>query len=280
MDNNSSICVTVLVENTARSVGLLSEHGLSYWIETKDHRILFDTGQGMSLIHNAHQLGIDLSQTDSIVLSHGHYDHSGGLERTLEIAPNATVFAHPAAFQAKFGKSNSHSRYIGIPKNLISNQLQQNSRIQETQRATPIHDGIWVTGAVPRRNDFEDVGGDFYLDEFCQQPDTLLDDQSLFFETNEGIVILFGCAHAGAVNIIEYVSELTGKKKIHAVIGGMHLLNASPERMERTMEAFKKFDVNIIGPVHCTGMKAFVEFAKQFPNQWIAPCTGSRFVFS
>jgi 7,8-dihydropterin-6-yl-methyl-4-(beta-D-ribofuranosyl)aminobenzene 5'-phosphate synthase len=100
------ISVTILVENTARGAGILGEHGLSFWIDTGAHRVLFDTGQGMALTHNAARLGINLVQADAIVLSHGHFDHVGGLETALTAAPGAPLFFHPRAVEAKFSGSD------------------------------------------------------------------------------------------------------------------------------------------------------------------------------
>ena len=110
------ISLTILVENTARGAGILGEHGLSYWIDTGAHRVLFDTGQGMALVPNAVRLGIDLARAEAIVLSHGHFDHVGGLEAALRAAPHAPLFLHPRAVEPKFtGTDPATVRRISTP---------------------------------------------------------------------------------------------------------------------------------------------------------------------
>ena len=133
-----------------------------------------------------------------------------------------------------------------------------------------------VTGQVPHINDFEDVGGAFFLDENCQKPDELLDNQTLFIDSPKGLIVLLGCAHAGVVNTLHYVAKLSGEKNIYAVIGGMHLLNASAERIEHTIEIFRQYNVQRIGIAHCTGIKAVERFKSAFPNQCTMCPVGMR----
>jgi 7,8-dihydropterin-6-yl-methyl-4-(beta-D-ribofuranosyl)aminobenzene 5'-phosphate synthase len=274
------ITITVLVENTARGPGILGEHGLAWWIDTGTHRVLFDTGQGMALTHNAARLGIKLSQADAIVLSHGHFDHVGGLEAALTAAPQAPLFLHPSAIERKFsGTDPAAPRHISIP--FVESELFRRTgrRIVASREPTEVVPGIWMTGEVPRTNDFEDTGGPFFLDEALTQPDPLLDDQALFFESRDGIVVVLGCAHAGVVNTLVHVAHLTGQKTIHSLVGGMHLENASPHRLAQTLEAFRRFDVQGIGAAHCTGFAATAAFWKEFPTRCVQCVTGTRLFF-
>jgi len=138
---------------------------------------------------------------------------------------------------------------------------------------------VAVTGQVPRTNAFEDVGGAFFLDDNCQKPDNLLDDQTLFMESSKGLVVVFGCAHSGVVNILDYISNLTGCEKIYAVIGGMHLLNASPKRITNTIKAFQKYEIQKIIPMHCTGQKAMEVFKNVFGDKCLLLGAGDKISF-
>ena len=192
MDPN--ICITTLVENTTSGPGLLAEHGLSLWIEYGNRHILFDTGQSDILVQNAKALNIDLARADAIVLSHGHYDHTGGLSTVLDIAPKARIYLHPAAIEPKFSRSSHGACSIGMPDS--ARQAIRNREIIWTELPTQVFDGMGITGQVPRVNNFEDAGGPFFLDEDCREPDLLLDDQALFIESSKGLIVVFGCAHA------------------------------------------------------------------------------------
>jgi 7,8-dihydropterin-6-yl-methyl-4-(beta-D-ribofuranosyl)aminobenzene 5'-phosphate synthase len=260
-----NIRITVLVENSTSQPGLLAEHGLAFWIECGQRRILFDTGQSDILVRNAKALGVNLAETDAIVLSHGHYDHTGGLSAVLDIATEATVYLHPAAIEPKFGRKGPKCRSIGMPEH--AKEAIQTREVIQTEGPTQIFQGVTVTGQIPHINNFEDVGGPFFLDESCQKPDGLCDDQALFFESPKGLVIVFGCTHAGVVNTLHRIADLSGRQHFHAVMGGMHLINASRERIERTIDAFRRYDVQKIGPAHCTGVNAIARFWSVFPNR-------------
>ncbi len=276
----SKVRITVIVENTAQGAGMLAEHGLAYWIEWNGQRVLFDTGQGKVLESNAEQLGIPFRKTDAVVLSHGHYDHTGGLAEVLNSDRPIAVYLHPTALATRFVRNKDGSgREIGIP--LASKQALR-QRVQElvwTEGPTVTFDGLMVTGAPFRLTDFEDPGGPFFLDPGCQTPDPILDDQAMFFEAKEGTVVLLGCAHAGVINTLRYVRALTGQKPIHAVLGGMHLLEASSQRIERTIEQFRELDIVRLGPAHCTGMTATAALWSAFPDRCLACNVGTVFEF-
>jgi 7,8-dihydropterin-6-yl-methyl-4-(beta-D-ribofuranosyl)aminobenzene 5'-phosphate synthase len=273
-----NIRITTLVENTASGADLLAEHGLSFWIEYGDNRILFDTGQSNILIKNAKVLGIDLAKIDAIVISHGHYDHTGGLSDVLEIAAKAKIYLHPGATEPKFSKNVSGAKSIGMPDS--AKEAIQGQHMIWTATPATIFPGISVTGQVPRMNDYEDVGGAFFVDENCQKPDVLLDDQTLFVESTKGLVVVLGCAHSGVVNTLDYISKLTGYNKIYVVIGGMHLLNASQIRIANTIEAFKKYDIQKVVPLHCTGRKTMEDLKHALGNKCMFLGAGGRISLS
>jgi len=267
--------LTVLVENTASGRGLLGEHGLSYLIEAGEHRILFDTGQGLALQHNAKQLGINLQNLDAVVLSHGHYDHAGGLMAVLDECNPTKLFLHPSALQPKF----SNRGEIGSPiqdQETLENKFRQ---LIWTDKPTEIIPGVYLTGTIPRLHPLENTGGDFWQDSQHEKVDLLWDDQALFIDAPEGLVVVLGCAHAGVINTLNYIAKITDKDKFYAVIGGMHLLNANRDRLQATAETLSKYEVQLIGANHCTGMKAIAFFWHQFAGRCVSCQVGTRLEF-
>jgi 7,8-dihydropterin-6-yl-methyl-4-(beta-D-ribofuranosyl)aminobenzene 5'-phosphate synthase len=276
----SRVRITVLVENTAQGSGILAEHGLAYWIEWDGQRVLFDTGQGNVLANNSYRLGIRLHNADVIVLSHGHYDHTGGLPEALKTNQRATVYIHPAALSPKYSRrADGSAKRIGLPEAAETVLRSLSHRLMYIERPTLVAERLTVTGPVPRLTDFEDIGGPFFSDEACAKPDPLEDDQAIFFATTEGTVVLLGCAHAGVINTLRYIRQLTANRPILAVIGGMHLIAATAERVTRTVEEFRRLDIRQIAPAHCTGMPATVAIWKAFPGSCVACYAGKRFEF-
>lgn len=262
--------ITTLVENTACRGELVGEHGLAYFIESGENKILFDTGQSDLLLKNARAMGINLKAVDTIVLSHGHYDHTGGLATVLDEVRQVDLYMHPAALEPKFScQKGQPSRKIGMPVPAVE-YIRGRRNIRDiiwTEEPTEIHGVFTATGRVPRNTNFEDVGGPFFLDADGSRADLLFDDQSIFFESSKGLVVILGCTHSGIVNTLDYVAKLSGGKQIYAVFGGMHLYSASDERIERTIDAFRRYDVRRIGPAHCTGTKAVAKFWEALPDR-------------
>jgi 7,8-dihydropterin-6-yl-methyl-4-(beta-D-ribofuranosyl)aminobenzene 5'-phosphate synthase len=273
--------ITVLVDDTARKSRLRSEHGLSFWIEAEGRKILFDTGQGEALEPNAQQLAVDLGQTDAIVISHGHHDHTGGLPRVLARSGRAVVHIHPLAFESKYSRrEKTRSRPIGIPERVASDLLESDRYLVFTRGPTQICSGVFVTGQVRRLATFESTSGPFFLDEQCTRKDVVADDQALYIETREGLVVVLGCAHSGVVNTLDYVAKLTGKRSMHAVLGGMHLAEASEERIELTCAALDRYRIGIVAPCHCTGKGAIARLRSWFGKRVVDCFAGARFSFT
>ncbi len=259
--------ITVLVENTAGKRELLAEHGLSFLIESGRSKILFDTGQGLALRHNAEQLEVDLKTITAVVLSHGHYDHTGGLTFALNGMNCPRLYAHPETFSLKYARNPDGSvREVGMTagNKITAGELAEIVLVEEK---TMIADGLFLTGPVPRTTDFEDTGGSFFKDPDCRTPDDLPDDQAACIETAAGTVVVLGCAHSGVINTLRYIQTLTANRPIHTVIGGMHMVNAGPERMERTVEELRRFNIQRLIPCHCTGFAAALRLWNEFPGK-------------
>ncbi|MGM0737677.1 MAG: MBL fold metallo-hydrolase [Bacteroidota bacterium] len=252
----------VKVHGKRHGKALQCEHGLSLWIEHGGRRILFDTGQSPLLIRNAELLGINLAETDAVVLSHGHYDHTGGLTEVLKHAPEAEIYLHPAAVEDKYSRNGRAVRYNGMATS--TKESLRRRRIQWTRTPTEIFDGVYVTGEIPRNNDIEDTGGDFCTDASCRTPDPLPDDQALFIETESHRFVILGCGHSGVVNTLEHIERLAGSKSPDMVIGGMHLLHADAHRIDFTIDELRRRKTRLIVPLHCTGVKAVERLKEAF----------------
>ncbi len=249
--------ITAIVENTAGTIDAAGEWGIALWIEADRHRILYDTGQGHTLLHNARLLGIDLTTAEALVISHGHADHTGGIAALIEAGFRGRIYMHPAALNAKYRREKTPpNRANGIPPASYRAVMSRPSELIESPGPTEIIPGMIVTGAIPRTNTFEDVPESFFLDPRCTERDQMIDDQALLIETLRGWTVITGCGHAGLINTLIYTRELIGNGRIACVMGGLHLFSASAERINATLENLRAFDVEHIAPCHCTGFEA------------------------
>lgn len=245
--------VTILVDNHAGE-GFVAEHGLSLWIETENKRILFDTGQGRALENNARVFGIDLAKTTAVVLSHGHYDHTGGIPQVLQQARNTNVYCHPAMVLPRYSIRNGMPKPIQIPlASMAAIDKLSLEHLHWVQQPVFLSDNIGLTGPIPRETDFEDTGGPFYLNPQGTSADPIEDDLALWIRTDDGVIVCVGCSHAGLVNTLNHVQRLSHGLKVRAIIGGFHLLNASRERLEQTITALRLLEPDMVVPCHCTG---------------------------
>ncbi len=270
------IKITTLSENTADTPDLIAEWGLSILMDIDGYRILFDTGASFSAIYNAQMLGIDLSTIDKMVLSHGHFDHAGGLLNVLQrINKPIEIIAHPDIWDAKYALRADH-RYIGIAFN--REQLEAlGATFYLTKDPVWIKDNIVTTGEIPMINDYEQIDPDLYIkqnNEFKHDP--LADDLAMAIKTEQGLVIILGCSHRGMINTINHLQQITGETRVYCVIGGTHLMAASPERLAKTTADLRQIAVQRLGVSHCTGFQASSWLAQEFPDIFFLNNTGTQ----
>lgn len=273
--SSTDIQITILVDNQAETP-LIPEHGLSLWIETEGRHILFDTGQGNALETNAAVLGIDLSKTNILVLSHGHYDHTGGIDRILRQAHPAGVYCHSGAVLPRYAIRNGTATSIQMPqKSMAAMDRLPEQTLHWAQHPMRLSETIGITGPIPRETTYEDTGGPFYLDPEGDRSDPIDDDLALWIRQDHGLIVCVGCCHAGLVNTLNHVRRLNDGLMVRAVIGGFHLLNASRDRLEQTITALRLLEPEMIVPCHCTGKPA-VEMLRNALGNRVSPGMAGR----
>jgi 7,8-dihydropterin-6-yl-methyl-4-(beta-D-ribofuranosyl)aminobenzene 5'-phosphate synthase len=261
-----TIRITTLSENTAAIGDFLGEWGLSVLVETQGTNVLLDAGQRYSITHNADILGIDLNRVEKVVLSHGHFDHTGGLRDLLRrMRKTVEIIAHPDIWQKKYARREGEpDRYIGIP--FQRHEMESLGGVFHlTSRPVSIAKDVMTTGEIPMITPFEEIDSVLFVQEgTAWKPDQVLDDQALIVKTKQGLVVILGCAHRGMINTLYHAQRIAGTAEIHAVIGGSHLISASEERLRQTIAALKDLGVHRLGLCHCTDLPAAGLLAQEF----------------
>jgi len=260
--------IVTLSENTAGKAEVIGEYGLSVLLELDDRKILFDTGQSVSAVNNADALGVSLDDLEMIILSHGHYDHTGGLKEVLNRTGEIDIYAHPDIFQKKYAVRENKKKYIGIP--FEKQELEELGARFKLTRSPQKLGNLLISGEIKRKTPFESVDPALYIDthEGMLEPDPVLDDQAVGVKTPHGLFIILGCAHAGMINTIEQLIELSGESQVHTVIGGTHLAFASERQVDETVKHLKMLNIGRIGVSHCTGFRASMRLASAFGDQF------------
>ena len=253
----------------------MGEHGFSALIEPFDgDPLLFDTGQGLTLLHNARLMNKDLSLVRKVVISHGHYDHTGGLKPLLDACGGKQVYSHPSVFRSRFRVKDTGECYpIGIPASREELEA-AGASFDLAKEFRTIAPGICLTGEVPRVTGFETGDQGLYCDCTGQELDITPDDQSLVLETAKGLVLILGCCHAGLINTVEHVAYMTGRRDIYAVIGGTHLGFCSQEQIRMTAAALRAMGIKKLAASHCTGFAASALMSRELPKEFQTAMVG------
>jgi 7,8-dihydropterin-6-yl-methyl-4-(beta-D-ribofuranosyl)aminobenzene 5'-phosphate synthase len=268
----------ILANDFVKNRRMLGEHGLSLWIEGGDKKILFDTGQSCVYAQNAKRMGLNLEDIDYVVLSHGHYDHTGGLPCFPQKHTKAVLHLHPKILGEKYIQKNEKlPRNIGTPWKIEEIGF-PNERIVYNTKPIYIEENITLSGQIPSTTNFEEVPKNFLTKEdgeFFQ--DFLLDEQMLIIKEKRGIVIFLGCGHPGVVNCLKYATKLYPGEKILGLVGGMHLENVSPLRLDQTIHYLEEMEVQKVIPLHCTGMASICEM-KRFLGDRCMLCSAGDWI--
>ena len=271
------INITTLVDNTVGIVGsrgLIGEHGLAFLIEIGKRRILFDTGQYLALENNARVLGQDLATIDTVVLSHGHYDHTGGLRYLLERNAAFSLYAHPDVFARKMIQRKGQYRQVGIP---VSKEelVKKGVALILNTGALEITPDITTTGEIPLVSSFETVAEGFFVEKDGRMvPDTLADDQAVVVKSAKGPVVVLGCSHRGIVNTLCHVEKMIGDNRIYAVMGGLHLVKTTGKKLETILHHLQQFNLEKIVVGHCTGSHAIAALSARFKGKVVLNTVG------
>ena len=247
------VTITVLNDNTPGR-GMLSEHGLSFHIQTDDRKVLLDAGPGEVFKKNSEKLGLDLFDLDAVVLSHGHWDHGNG----LRYLPSLPLYAHPAVFKKRYHRERNED-YIGLDFNRAD--LEERFDLHITDKPFQMGRNIWYLGEIARLNNFE-AKSTAYIDDDGNE-DFVPDDSGVAVKTKDGLIVISGCAHAGIVNTINHAKKVTGIENVRAVLGGFHLKNAN-ELTRQTIREIKQMNIKDVYPSHCTDLPALAMFFNTF----------------
>lgn len=298
-----------MISNQTISKSPIAEHGFSALLEisyvyenaTKTNKFLFDTGVSKEgIVNNSDVLGINLKDIETIILSHGHFDHISGLISTLgRLKKSVEIIAHPEAFLRRWlvYPNGNKARMDFLDEEEINQAggiirkvdkisfLPRNVNMQSKKKTNQANNRVMITGEIPRVTEFEKGFPLQYKEqdnEINLVPDPLVsDDQALIMNVkNKGLIILTGCGHAGIVNTIKFAKKVTGIKKIYCVIGGFHLSGQDYEdSIPLTIAELTRVDPQYIVPCHCTGWKATNKIIDTMPEKFIQSSVGSTFYF-
>jgi 7,8-dihydropterin-6-yl-methyl-4-(beta-D-ribofuranosyl)aminobenzene 5'-phosphate synthase len=259
--------IHVLVDNNSLiDRYFLAEPGFSVLIEEGEFRILFDTGYSDIFIRNSQKMGLDLSHLNFLVLSHSHMDHTWGLDPLVRYyaelktaglsCSKPTIIAHSQTFISVVDEN------FGELGSLLSKEkLAKHFKLELTDKPMWLTDRLVFLGQIPRKNEFESILK-FGKKDGSDEDDWVIEDSAFAYKSDNGLVIITGCSHAGICNIIEYAKEICNETKIYDVLGGLHLQQPTPAQMQGTLNYIKKLNLKQIHACHCTDLQSKIALSQ------------------
>jgi len=264
--------IAVLSDNRVHDPQLKTEHGLCLAVYLNEDFWLWDTGQSDLFLKNAKKMGIDPGKAKGLALSHGHYDHTGGLGALLNKTKfKGKIYAHPEFTAKRYAVKDEKARYIGIKQD--ETLINPPNLITVTETAELDRGLTFLTGINRLPDLFQAVNG-FYFDEAGDRPDPVQDDAALILQTGGKNIVILGCGHSGLANTLYHAKDVMGVKEVFAVIGGLHLMNAPRSAFEETLSVLTEFSVKQVYPGHCVGDPAIAYLKHHLPGRVTALGTG------
>lgn len=263
--------ITSLVDDYCPKRGLRGEHGLSLYLEAGESRLLFDTGQGESFIRNARILGVELAGLDAVVLSHGHYDHGGGLKilyEALEALP-PPLFAGKGFDLPRRSRGDAGLNDIGIPEPVLPAHAPAAIEISQIEELVP---RVYLLPRAERLDGKEATPRFRKIQDGVELVDEFDDELSLVFEEKDGIAVVTGCAHRGVLNIAQAALDAFPGSPLKALVGGFHLVDSPPEELAHVAEAIASMAPGVILCAHCTGLPGYAALSQALPGRvsWLS----------
>ena len=278
----SSLSVTIVVNNFVSRSGMKGEHGLSLLLELEEphvkNTILLDTGQTPEiLLHNLRALNFQPSDISKVVISHGHYDHTGGLLGFMESSDHAVeILASASAWGDRFN-NNQDMKQIGSGFT-TTEIMERGGKLREISQPYRICDHLIVSGPIDKTESCEENKTFLRSTDEGLILDTFQDDMALIVDLGrQGLFILTGCCHSGIINTIRHSIKITGNDKIKGLIGGLHLINADIQRLMLTRDFLKTFDCDFIAPIHCSGFESTCYLRRELGDAVKFPGAGETF---
>lgn len=277
---------------TAPGQSIHAEHGLSYYVETtvegRQSGFMFDYGlDPQGVINNMALLKIDLAKARAFGLSHGHFDHCGGLLEVLRtnqsrIVKGVPLYVGQEVFSHRLSRPPGMSELRDLGQ-LRKAEIEQAGLVEIVEINEPVEaiPGAYLTGKIERVVDYENDNPTLFIERDGKiEVDDFHGEQALFFSVKDkGLVVLSGCAHTGIINTIRQAQRLAAAERVHAVVGGFHLINAEPKRISAVMEGIKNIAPAHIIPTHCTGFEATMALSHKMPRQFTLNTAGTTYTF-
>lgn len=270
-----------LMENKTDHPGVVAEHGLSIYIEADGKKILFDAGATGLVMENARALGVDLADIDFAVVSHGHYDHTGGFPAFCRINEKAPIYIHKNAFRKSFGLVDGkpeQDKDISAIRWTEAEKAEMDGRLVYTDDPVWITENICITGTVPYAEGFEPTENFYYYDESGQMvTDDMSHEQCLVIRQENGLCIFSGCSHRGVISALNACKAMFPGERVAVLAAGMHLYSAADEDRASVIAQVVAENLDMVMPVHCTGIKAICDLKTALGDRCIVATAGDVF---